>query len=275
MGLRILSAMLPLVFLASSAAADTAKTDPSEAEIAKIIKTFAENEAAFAKARENYTYRQTVKLQEFDNAGTAHGRFERVEDIIFDRDNKRTERVVRAPMPNLRLIQMSAEDEQDLRNVMPFVLTSNDVGNYHVRYLGRQMADEIGCYVFAVKPKTMEPGKRYFQGQIWVDDRDLMIVKTYGRSAGILKKSNNPQQFAKFETYREQIDGKYWFPTYTAANSTLHFTEQEVGVKMTVKYEDYKQFKSDVKITFGEEAKPEDIKPENKPESTPEPKPKQ
>jgi hypothetical protein len=260
MRVKVLSALLPLALIGGSAMANTVKTDPSPAEIEKIIRTFAENEAAFAKARENYTYRQTVRLQEFDDAGTPHGKFERVEDIIFDRDQKRTERVVRAPMPTLRLIHMSAEDEQDLRNVMPFVLTSKEIDNYHVRYLGRQMADEISCYVFAVKPKSMVPGSRYFQGQIWVDDRDLMIVKTYGRSAGILKKSDNPQQFAKFETYREQIDGKYWFPTYTTANSTLHFTGQDVGVKMTVKYEDYKQFKSDVKITFGEEVKPEDLK---------------
>jgi len=260
MHLRVLSALLIAACFAGTLLATTVKTDPSPAEIEKIIRTFAENEAAFAKARENYTYRQTVRLQEFDEAGVPHGKFERIEDIIFSSDNKRTERVVRAPLPTLRLIHMSAEDEQDLRNVMPFVLTSNEIGNYHVRYLGRQMADEIPCYVFAVKPKTMEPGKRYFQGQIWVDDRDLMIVKTYGRSAGILKKSDNPQQFAKFETYREQIDGKYWFPTYTSANSTLHFTNQEVRVKMTVKYEDYKQFKADTTITFGEEAKPEELK---------------
>jgi hypothetical protein len=262
MRLRPLSVLIFIAFATGSALAATVKTDPSAAEIEKIIRTFAENEAAFAKARENYTYRQTVSLQEFDDAGVPHGKFFRVEDIIFDRDSKRTERVVKAPMPTLRLIHMSAEDEQDLRNVMPFVLTSKEIDSYHVRYLGRQMADEISCYVFAVKPKTMEPGRRYFQGQIWVDDRDLMIVKTYGRSAGILKKSDNPQQFAKFETYREQIDGKYWFPTYTSANSTLHFTGQDVRVKMTVKYEDYKQFKSDTKITFGEEAKPEELKPD-------------
>ena len=271
MRLQVLSVLLPLALIGSLASANSVKTDPSTAEIEKIIRAFAENEAAFAKARENYTYRQTVRLQEFDEAGAPHGRFERIEDIIFDRDGKRTERVVRAPMPSLRLIHMSAEDEQDLRNVMPFVLTTKEIDNYYVRYLGRQMADEIGCYVFAVKPKSMVPGQRYFQGQIWVDDRDLMIVKTYGRSAGILKKSDNPQQFAKFETYREQVDGKYWFPTFTTANSTLHFTGQDVGVKMTVKYEDYKQFKSDVKITFGEEAKPEELKQDAPAPATPKP----
>ena len=44
-----------------------------------------------------------------------------------------------------------------------------------------------------------------------MDDRDLQIVKTYGKGVGLLKK-NEDNQFPKFETYREQIDGKYWFP---------------------------------------------------------------
>jgi hypothetical protein len=232
--------------------ATTVQSDPSPEEIQKIIRTFAANEAAFAKARDNYTYRQTAKIFEYDQAGTPGGKFERVDEIVFTPEGKRLERATYAPVATLRMIQMSAEDEEDLRHVMPFVLTTSEIDDYHVRYLGRQMADEIPTYVFAVKPKKMEPGKRYFQGQIWVDDRDLMIVKTYGRSTGILKKGAD-QRFPKFETYREQIDGKYWFPTYTIADSTLYFPGQTVQVKQTVKYEDYKQFGSDVKITFGEE----------------------
>jgi hypothetical protein len=249
---RALLVFSVLALSLSSGQATTVKSDPSPEEIDKIIRTFAANEAAFAKARENYTYRQTARIQEYDDGGIPHGKFERVDEIVFSPDGKRTERATRAPVPTLRLIQMSAEDEEDLRHVMPFVLTSEEVDDYHVRYLGRQMADEIPTYVFAVKPKTMQPGKRYFQGQIWVDDRDLMIVKTYGRSAGVLKKGTH-QQFPKFETYREQVDGKYWFPTYTTADSTLYFPGQTVRIKQTVKYEDYKQFKSDVKITFGDE----------------------
>ena len=249
MNKKVIVPLLGVLSIAGIGAAE--RPDPSPAEIDKIIATFAENELAFSKARDNYTYRQTARISEFEESGTPGGRFELVSDIIFNNDGRRTERVVKAPQPTLRLIQMSPEDEQDLRNVLPFVLTSKEIGNYHVRYLGRQNADEIPCYVFAVRPKTMQPGQRYFTGQIWVDDRDLMIVKTYGRSTGILKKGTD-QQFPKFETYREQVDGKYWFPTYTAANSTLHFQDSNPRVKLTVKYEDYKQFKSDTKITFGE-----------------------
>jgi hypothetical protein len=244
---------LVLLALASTLGTAANPPDPSAPEIEKIIASFAENEFAFARARDNYTYRQTAKIQEFDEGGLPAGKFELVSDIIFNNDGKRTERVVRAPVTTLMRIQMSPEDEQDIRNVLPFVLTSRDIGKYHVRYLGRQKADEIPCFVFAVKPKAMEPGQRYFQGQIWVDDRDLMIVKTYGRSTGIIKKGTD-QQFPKFETYREQIDGKYWFPTYTVSNSVLHFKEQDTRIRLSVKYEDYKQFKSESKIIVSGEA---------------------
>ncbi|MEP6540057.1 MAG: hypothetical protein ABJF23_32315 [Bryobacteraceae bacterium] len=246
---------IALVLLAGGIAQAATKAEPSTGEVEKIITAFADKESEFAKARENYTYRQSAKLQEFDEGGSPGGRYEIVSDIVFTNEGKRTEHVVKAPPNTLRLIQMSPADEQDLRNVLPFVLTSKDIDNYHVRYLGRQNADEIPCYVFAVKPKSMEQGKRYFTGEIWVDEQDLMIVKSYGRATGLLKKGSD-EQFPKFETYREQIDGKYWFPTYTIANSTLHFKDSSPRVKQSVKYEDYKQFRSQSTITFGDQTAP-------------------
>ena len=160
------------------------------------------------------------------------------------------EKVVYAPVPNLENIILTPEDMQDLIYVQPFVLTTDEINDYDVDFVGREKIDEIGTYVFAVKPKKMEKGHRYFEGQIWVDDRDFQIVKTYGKAVGILKK-NEDQQFPKFETLREQVDGKYWFPVYTDADDTLHFRQGPVKIRMIVKYEDYKQFKSDVNIQFG------------------------
>jgi len=241
-----------LLSLLVAAAARAATPELSEAEIQNIITKFAAKEAEFARARENYTYRQTVRILELDDSGAVRGRHEMISDIIFSPDGKRTERVVRAPVATLRNISLTPEDEQDLRNVQPFVLTTADIEKYYVRYLGKQNADEIPCYVFAVKPKKLEPGQRYFQGQIWVDDRDLQIVKTYGRGVGLLKK-NYDNQFPKFETYREQIDGKFWFPTYTRADDVLQFESGlNQRIRLTVKYEDYKQFKSEVLIKYGE-----------------------
>jgi outer membrane lipoprotein-sorting protein len=241
--------VLCLFVLTAALSFGAAKGDLTEAQINDIIRKFAAKEADFAKARESYTYRQTARVLEIDENNSTRGKFEIVSDIVFDRDGKRTERIVRAPVTTLVNLQLTPEDEQDLRSVQPFVLTTKDIDKYYVRYLGHETLDEIPCYSFAVKPKKMEPGQRYFQGIVWVDDRDLQIVKTYGRGVGLLKKGFD-QQFPKFETYREQIDGKYWFPTYTAANDTLWFESGPQRIRMNVRYEDYKQFGVDTKITF-------------------------
>jgi hypothetical protein len=260
--------------MVAALAFSAAKADPTEAQISDIISKFAAKEAEFARAREAYTYRQTARVQEIDEGGTPRGKFEIVSDIVFTSEGKRTERVVRAPVATLQHIQLTPEDEQDLRSVQPFVLTTKDIDKYYVRYLGQETLDEIPCFAFAVKPKKMEPGQRYFQGIVWVDDRDLQIVKSYGRGVGIIKKGFD-NQFPKFETYREQIDGKFWFPTYTVANDTLWFETGPQRIRMNVRYEDYKQFGSDIKITFGDpvaegaggkpgEPKPAGPKPEQK-----------
>lgn len=245
--MRLFIALAGFAMLGSAA-------DISQQQAEDIVAKFAAKEAEFAKARENYTYRQLVRVQELDDRGVPRGKYELLSDIIFSDDGKRTEKVVRAPMSTLQRIQLTPQDEQDLRAVQPFVLTTKDIGDYYVRYLGKEKLDEVGCYAFAVKPKKMVEGKRYFAGTVWVDDQDLQIVKTYGRGVG-LEKHGGDHKYPKFETYREQIDGKYWFPTYTRADDTLNFDSGPVPIKMLVKYEDYKQFKSESKITFGDEVK--------------------
>src|SRR5229473_7580177 len=240
-----------------------AADEPKDLQPEEIIKKFAAKEADFAKARENYTYRQSVKIQELSPSGVPQGKHEMVSDIIFAAEVKRTEKVVRAPVSTLHLL-LDPGDEQDLRNVQPFVLTTDQIPEYDIRYLGRQKVDEIPCYQFSVKPKKLEKGKRYFEGEIWVDDRDLQIVKTYGKGVGMRSRGAD-NQYPRFETYREQIDGKYWFPTYTRADDVLHFKDMEQRIRMTVKYEDYKQFKSNATVTFGEEVKdPNKKEPEKK-----------
>jgi len=243
-----------------------AKKNLSDADIDGIIQKFAAREAAFSQAREAYVYRQTARIQELDDAGNTTGRWEMVSDIIFTGDGKRSEHVVHSPVPSLHQILLTPEDMEDLRSVQPFVLQTNELPNYWIRYLGHQNVDEIGTYVFAVKPKKVEGQKRYFSGEVWVDDRDLQIVKSYGRAVGTANRKEN-NAFPKFETYREQIDGKYWFPTYTIANDTLHFKDNDVRIKQTVKYEDYKQFKSTTSITFGDVA--DDAKDQKKDDKPP------
>lgn len=228
------------------------KPDPTPDQIANIIRKFAEKETKFASARESYTYRQRSKIEEIDPPG---GTYEITEEVSFDDRDRRTSHVTNAPVQTLQNIVMTHEDEQDLRNVMPFVFTTSEADLYNVKYLGREQVDEIGTYVFSVQPKALtKDRKRYFEGQIWVDDQDLQIVKTYGKGIGYQGR-NEDQQFPKFTTYREQIDGQYWFPTYTYADDTLHFKDgQDQRIKVIVRYDHYKkyQFKSQTAITYGQ-----------------------
>ena len=247
------------------AAADTASGASAQADgldIQDIIRRFAAKEKEFQAARENYTYRQIVKVQELSPDGEVRGTFHVEEDIMFTQDGKRFEKVVYAPLSTLRAISISPEDERDLRSVQPFVLTTDDLHKYDVKYMGRQNVDELSTYVFMVSPKRMEKGERYFQGQIWVDDRDLQIVKTYGKAVPDIRKKGQENLFPRFETYREQIDGKYWFPTWTGADDTLYFSRGPQRIRMIVRYEDYKQFRSTIRVTYGEEVPPEESQPE-------------
>ncbi len=228
------------------------KADPTPAEIQDIIKKFTQKETEFAKAREQYTYRQSVKMTETAPAG---GSFEIVEEVSFDDRNRRTSHVIYSPVQSLEYIIMTKEDEEDMRNIFPFVFTNDTVDQYNVTYKRREKIDEISCYVFHITPKELtKDRKRYFEGDAWVDDQDLQIVKTFGKGVGFQKKSED-QQFSKFETYREQIDGKYWFPTYTYGDDTLNFREGSYRIKTVVKYDHYKkfQFKTDTNITYGKE----------------------
>jgi hypothetical protein len=220
---------------------------PKAISTEEIIRRFAAKETEFQQARDQYTYRQDVTVKTPEDDGEYHEIF----DVLFNDQRKRLENVVYAPQSSLSRIQMSPEDLDDIRHRLPFVLTAEEVPEYQILYVGQQQEDELHCYVFDIAPKEIVGKKRYFQGRIWVDDRDFQIVKTFGKTVpDIRKKKGQENLFPKFTTWREQIDGKYWFPTYTKADDTLHFSGGDVQIREIVKYSDYKRFGSNVKITY-------------------------
>jgi hypothetical protein len=224
----------------------------------QIIQRFAKHEVEFRDARDHYIWTQDVKVQELDG-DTPTGEFREVTDIVYNDRGQRVENVTFAPQPTLRQVSMSKEDLDDIRNKFPFSLTPEQLPKYQILYVGQQKVDELDTYVFDVAPKVMEKNQRYFQGRIWVDAQDLQIVKSYGKSVPDIgvnpKKKRRPDQenlFPRFVTYRQQIDDKNWFPTYTKADDVLHFSNQDVHIRIIVKYENYKRFGSDVKILYGD-----------------------
>ena len=248
--------LLPSVLFADTNCDDGASplnsAPPNGSTPEEIIQKFAAKEAIFKEARNNYTYTQDITVQTLEG-NTVDGEFRRVEDITYDDKGNRIEYVTFAPQPSLTRIIMTKEDEDDFRNRLPFVLTTQDLPQYNVLYAGQQHVDEIDTFVFDLAPKQIEKGKRYFQGRIWVDNHDFQIVKTCGRNVPDThaKKRNEQENLTpKFVTYREQIDGQYWFPTYTRADDMLHFSNGDIHVREIIKYTRYKRFGSKTKITY-------------------------
>jgi hypothetical protein len=221
----------------------------------------AAKETEFREARGNYTYTQKVLVEDYGSFGSKQGEFEQTSEVVFTPEGKRYEKITYAPPSSLKSFGMSPEDERDLVNIFPFVFTTDELPKYEIEYLGRQQVDEIGTFVFSVRPKRLEPGQRYFQGTVWVDDQDLQIVRTYGKAVPEIRKKNQENLFPTFETWRRQIDGKYWFPVVTRADDVLHFSTGDVRMRLTVRYSNYKQFKSSTRIISAEPIKPQEKKP--------------
>src|ERR1700675_1090447 len=215
-------------------------TPPKGVTSEEIITHFAAKEKLFKDARDRYTYRQDIKVQTRDG-DTVTGEYHEVFDVLYDDKGHRMENVVFAPQSSLEQGGLSLDqgDVQDFRNRLPFVLTSEEVPEYNILYVGQQNEDQLHCYVFDIAPKQIVGKKRYFQGRIWVDDRDFQIVKTFGKTVPDInrgKRGKDEHLYPSFTTWREQIDGQFWFPTYTRADDVLHFSTGDIHIREIVKY---------------------------------------
>lgn len=223
----------------------------------QIIKQFSEKEREYQQALEHYTYRRTASVQTIDDdTNKVDGQYYEVDDVLFNDSGARAEKVVYAPSNSLTRIIMMPSDLQDIQNNYTFVLTPENLPQYDVKYIGRQKIDQVDCYVFDVEPKIIDKKNRRFEGRIWVDSGALQVVVSNGRMVPDDTKRGNADLHPPFITWRQQIDGKYWFPVYTKGEGVLHFgggygyMDQDVHIRETVKYADYKRFGTTTTIIY-------------------------
>ena len=248
-------------------------TPPTAKTVDEIVQAMGQKESAFAKARDNYIFRQSVRMQTInDDNNKPDGEYQQVSDIGFTRENRRTENVVFAPANTIERVILTQQDMEDIEHRLPFILTAPELPLYDVKYLGKQKIDELETYVFEGEPKVRETGKLHYKGEVWVDQQDLQIVLVSGKSVPDDVRVGHENLSVPFTTYYEQVDGKYWFPTYTKAEGTLHFAAgngsagQDVHIKSVVKYTDYKQYRSSARIIVnGKDITDESTKDTEKP----------
>jgi hypothetical protein len=238
-------------------------------DVNRIIQAFAAKETEFRQALNLYAFKRDAAVQTIGMGGQITGEYHRVSQFSFSNEGERFEKITFFPQPTLTEISFTQEDLEDLGGVQPFALEASKISQYNFTYVGKERIDELDTYVFDVAPKVMpkKVSERFFQGRVWVDDRDLQIVKVRGKGV-----PEGKQRFPVFETYRQQIDGRYWFPTYTYADDDLVFPKgQTVHLRMLIRYTDYKRFRSSVRII--EEGEPGEVMPEPTPTPTPTPWP--
>lgn len=228
----------------SSAAPPAAAAPPVNVD--RIIRAFTAKETEFRQALNQYAFKRDAVIQTIGLGGQISGEYHRVSYFTFDDSGHRYEKISFFPMPTLTELTVTNEDLEDLGGVQPFALEASKLDQYNFNYVGKEHIDELDLYVFDVAPKIIpkKESERFFKGRIWVDDQSLQIVKVRGK--GI---PEGKQRFPTFETYREQIDGRYWFPTYTFADEDLVFDSgQVVHFRMRVTYSDFKRGRADVRI---------------------------
>lgn len=254
----IIFSLIILCFAAFTGFAQTpsniVKTNLSQAEIDNIIKKMSDNEDSFRYALSEYVFRRKATIQTVGLGGQISGTYRRDSFMTFNTDGKRFERIEFAPVSTLRDIRVTPEDLDDLGGINPFAIKPSEVPLYNFNYLGKEKIDDLDLHVFDVAPKVMPNPKksklRLFQGRIWIDERDLMIVKSKGKAVP----DSKDNKFPVVETWRENVDGKFWFPSFSSSDDELVFDNGfVVKLKIRVQYTDYAQGRSSVEILGDEE----------------------
>jgi hypothetical protein len=232
------------MLVAATMRAQTADQPPPN--LARLV---AHRETETQTERNEYTYRQTVTIQELDGSGMARGEYKEVRDIIFSPTHERTEELIGKPNNGLKSLKLTEEDFRDIREIQPLTLTDEQLWNYDTKIRGDELMDDVDCWVLQVKPRQILEGQRFFDGLIWVDKKEYNIVRLQGQAVPQIRSMQQENLFPRFTTIRKPVDGKHWFANFTYADDTLQFRNGPLRERLSITYSSYKRFSATSTIT--------------------------
>ena len=215
-----------------------------------LTRLIAARETETAQAQSNYTYRQSVTLDELNANGFAVGTYREVRDIIFSPQRERTEQMVGKPFLTLTHLKMTDEDFRDIREVQPFLLTTDQAFLYETQFRGEENMDGVDCFVVQIRPRQILDGQRLFYGMLWVSKKDYSVIRSEGQAVPEVHTLKTENLFPHFTTLRQKVEGDFWFPVMTYADDTLNFRGGGQRIRLTIRYSEYHRFGADSKITF-------------------------
>jgi len=213
--------------------------EPPPIPVEEIVKRVTQKEDELKRAHDAYNYQFSARIQEFPADGSTAGEMQMTSEIYRKADGQRYGRILKEDPGQLRFFEFFREDLQELAALPMFLLTSDQLPRYELTYAGRQPLDELTAYIFRLRPKRLERRERQFEGVLWVDDHDFAIVKTYGKWVAEVIPDAKEMPFQMFETYRQLIGEKYWFPAYIRSEDTVKAQAGEARIRLTIRYTDY------------------------------------
>lgn len=223
---------------------------PAEEPPADLTRKVARRETETQAARNQYTYRQSVAIEELNSRGGKAGVYREVRDVIFSPQQERSEQLIGKPLMTLVHLRLTEEDFRDIREIQPFVLVEEMLFIYETKFRGEEKIDDQDCYVLQVRPRQILQGQRLFDGLLWVRKADYSIVRTEGQAVPQIRSAKQENLFPRFTTIRHPVDGQHWFPAYTYADDTLQFRTGPQRIRLTIRYSQYKKFGAESSITF-------------------------
>jgi hypothetical protein len=222
---------------------------------AGLARLVAHRESETEAERNQYAYKQTVKVTELNDHGAQTGEYREVRDIIFSPTKERSEVMVGAPFKNLKNLILTDEDFRDIRDIQPFVLVEDFLPIYETKFRGDEKIDGIDCWVLQVRPKQILSQQRLFDGMIWASKQDFSVIRSEGQAVPQIRTTKSENLFPKFITVRKLVNG-FWFPSATTADDTLYFRTGAQRIRMSIRFENYQKFGAETTVTFGEKKQP-------------------
>jgi hypothetical protein len=218
----------------------TPKPEPPPIAPEEIIRRFAAKEDEMLRAIAGFTFQKSVRLEEVGPDNKATGQVEMVTQQMVTADGKLYEKPVRRSASTLHYLDLQRGDSDIVVATPMFALTTSQLPHYEISFKGKQPLDELSAYFFSVTPHALDRAHPYFSGVVWVDEQDLVIVKTIGKWVTEFGDVTSPAlPFAVFETYRQQVGKNLWFPAYSRSDETAQAGDTRVPIRMIIRWTDY------------------------------------
>ena len=241
---RHIALIVASAFLYPSCSAFAADPPPG------LLRKIAARETDNSRALENYTYRQSVTIQEFNTQGIVTGEYHEVRDVTFSPNHQRYEKVQGLARNTLTRIRLTPVDFNDIRNIQPFLLTNDAVSLYEGQFKGEENINGTPCFIEYVRPKQILSGQRFFEGMLWVRETDFSVMQSEGQAVPQIETLRLQNLTPHFKTTRKIVDDKWFFPTETYADDTLYFRDWPQRIRIEIRYMNYQRFGAESTVTF-------------------------